>query len=171
MIIFLSTSDGILIVQGLSIIVNAPFHTGTKCVVMAKFDIEKACSLIQEYRLTYFYVAPPIVLALGKHPIVDKYDLSSLRWINSGAAPLGAELAEGVWNRLKIGVKQAYGLSETSPAAMIQKVDEWGRFQGSVGRLVPNMEAKIVDEDGKEVPTGEVRFTELTPNITALMSF
>lgn len=138
---------------------------------MAKFDIEKACSLIQEYRLTYFYVAPPIVLALGKHPIVDKYDLSSLRWINSGAAPLGAELAEGVWNRLKVGVKQAYGLSETSPAAMIQKVDEWGRFQGSVGRLVPNMEAKIVDEDGKEVPTGEVSSTWSTSNFVALMSF
>jgi long-subunit acyl-CoA synthetase (AMP-forming) len=102
-------------------------------------------------------VPPPIVLALGKHPAVDKYDLSSLRWMNSGAAPLSRELVEGVWNRLKVAVKQGYGLSETSPSTHVQFIDEWYRHLGSVGRLYPNMTAKIVDPQGKELPIGEVR--------------
>lgn len=103
------------------------------------------------------YVPPPIVLALGKHPVVAKYDLTSLRWINSAAAPLSRELAVSVWERLKIGVKQGYGLSETSPAVMLQLPEEWWKFQGSVGRLLPSMEAKIVDEDGTELGYNQVR--------------
>jgi acyl-coenzyme A synthetase/AMP-(fatty) acid ligase len=103
------------------------------------------------------YVPPPIVLALGKHPVIAKYDLSSLRWINSAAAPLSRELAVAVWERLKVGVKQGYGLSETSPAVMLQLPEEWWKFQGSVGRLYPSMEAKIVDEDGTELGYNQVR--------------
>lgn len=131
--------------------------TGVKCVVLPKFDLEKACKLIQDHHITFMYVPPPIVLALGKHPVISKYDLSSLRWINSAAAPLSRELAVSVWDRLKIGVKQGYGLSETSPGVMIQLAEEWWKYQGSVGRLYPNMEAKIVDEDGKELGYDKVR--------------
>lgn len=133
------------------------FHTGAKCVTMAKFDLERACKLIQDHRLTFIYVPPPIVLALGKHPVVDKYDLSSLRWINSAAAPVSKDLVANLWERLRVGVKQGYGLSETSPAAIMQFPEEWWRFQGSIGRLLSNMEAKIVDPQGKEVAVGEVR--------------
>lgn len=104
------------------------------------------------------FVAPPILLALGKHPVVAKYDLSSLRWINSAAAPLSLELVTAVWERLKIGVKQGYGLSETSPSVTSQLSDEWWKYQGSVGRLLPNMQAKIVNEQGEEVQQGEVCF-------------
>ncbi|KAK3192225.1 hypothetical protein K4F52_001855 [Lecanicillium sp. MT-2017a] len=142
-------------IYGLAIVLGNTIKSGVRCVIMAKFDLEKACKLIQDYRITFMYVPPPIVLALGKHPIVDKYDLSSLRWINSAAAPLSRELVVSVWERLKVGVKQGYGLSETSPVATMQFVDEWWKNQGSVGRLVPNMEAMIVGEDGKEAPTGE----------------
>lgn len=123
---------------------------------MGKFDLERFCQLIQKHGITFLYVPPPIVLALGKAPVVADYDLSTVKWINSGAAPLGRELVEAVWNRLKIGVKQGYGLSETSPTISTQFADEWWKFQGSVGRLVRGMSAKIVDPDGKEVPVNEV---------------
>lgn len=129
--------------------------TGSPCYVLPKWDLPQALSLIQRHRLTFIYVPPPIVLALGKQPIVDDYDLSSLRWINSGAAPVSRELVLAVWDRLKVGVKQGYGLSETSPTTHTQFSDEWFRFQGSVGRLYPGMMAKIVDPDGNEVPDGE----------------
>lgn len=79
-----------------------------------------------------------------------------MRFINSAAAPTSRDLVYAVWDRLKVGVKQGYGLSETSPTVTTQVMDEWARFQGSVGSLVPNMEAMIVDEEGKEVPMGEV---------------
>ncbi|KEY70027.1 hypothetical protein S7711_04042 [Stachybotrys chartarum IBT 7711] len=142
-------------IYGLSVVIGTTLFTGAKCIVMAKFDLEQACQLIQDHEITFLYVPPPIVLALGKHPLIDKYDLSSLRWINSGAAPLGKNLVEAVWNRLNIGVKQGYGLSETSPTTHSQFSDEFWKYHGSVGKLFPNMKAKIVDPDGKEVPTGE----------------
>lgn len=95
------------------------------------------------------------MLALAKHPAVDKYDLTSLKSVNSGAAPLPNELLELVWTRLKLPVKQGYGLSETSPTTHCQLPDEWAKFMGSVGKLVPNMEAMIVDLKGNEVSLGE----------------
>jgi 4-coumarate--CoA ligase len=131
-------------------------YSGVKTIVMAKFDLEKACRAIQDHQITLLYVPPPIVLALAKHPIVDSFDLSSVRFINSGAAPLTKELVDGVWKRLRIGVKQGYGMSEASPTTHSQMIDEFAKFVGSIGRLLPNMEAKIIDEEGKEVPDGEV---------------
>ena len=137
---------------------NITLITGAKCVFMSKFDLPKACQIIQDHRITFIYVPPPIILAFGKHPIIDKYDLSSLRFINSAAAPLSRDLVDAVWKRLKVAVKQGYGLSETSPAVSTQLMEEWAKYIGSIGKLVPNMEAKIVDEQGKEVPDGEVLF-------------
>ncbi|EHK17053.1 uncharacterized protein TRIVIDRAFT_80487 [Trichoderma virens Gv29-8] len=142
-------------IYGLFVVLGTTIHTGAKCVIMPKFDIEKACKLIQDNHVTFMYVPPPIVLALGKHPVISKYDLSSLRWITSAAAPLSRELAVSVWDRLKVGVKQGYGLSETSPGVMVQLPEEWYKYQGSVGRLYANMEAMIVDEDGKELGYNE----------------
>lgn len=125
---------------------------------MSRFDLEKACQVIQDFKITYAYVPPPVVLALGKEPAVDKYDLSTLKLMHSGAAPLTAELIDLVWNRLKIAVKQGYGLSEASPVSHAQRADEWEKFKTSVGKLAPNMQARIVDTEGNEVPYGEVCF-------------
>lgn len=138
---------------------------------MQRFDLEKWCAHVQNYRITFSYVVPPVVLLLGKHPVVDKYDLSSLRLMNSGAAPLTQELVETVYARLKVGIKQGYGLSETSPTTHTQPWDEWHSSIGSVGRLMPNMEAKYMSmpEDGsepQEVKVGEVGELSLRgPNI------
>lgn len=123
--------------------------------MLERFDLEKALEAIQKYGVTFTYVPPPIILIIGKHPLVDKYDLSTLKVLHSGAAPLTKELTESVWDRLKIPVKQGYGLSEASPITHSQTPDEWAKYIGSVGKLFPNMEAKIVDEDGKEVAEGE----------------
>ncbi|KJZ73057.1 hypothetical protein HIM_07629 [Hirsutella minnesotensis 3608] len=142
-------------IYGLSVVINSTLISGATCYVMPKFDIEATCRLVQERRVTYLYVPPPIVLLLSKHPVVERYDLSSLRFVNSGAAPLSRELVAAVWQRLSIGVKQGYGLSETSPVATVQLADEWWRIQGTVGRLVAGMTGKVVDEQGNEVPRGQ----------------
>lgn len=136
-------------------------YGGYHAVIMSKFDIEKFCANVQNYRITYAYVVPPVVLLLSKHPVVDKYDLSSLRMMNSGAAPLTRELVEAASARIKVGIKQGYGLSETSPTSHAQSWDEWDKYIGSVGKLMPNMEAKYMTtpEDGsepREVAVGEV---------------
>ncbi|GMG09234.1 unnamed protein product [Aspergillus oryzae] len=128
---------------------------------MERFDIEKWCAHVQNYRITFSYVVPPVVLLLSKHPIVDKYDLSSLRIMNSGAAPLTRELVEAVYARIKCGIKQGYGLSETSPTTHTQPWEEWRTSIGSVGKLLPNMEAKYMtmpedESEPREVSVGEV---------------
>ena len=123
---------------------------------MPKFDIENFCKAIQKYKITFAYVVPPVVLLLSKHPSVSKYDLSSLRMINSGAAPLTYELVESLYARIKVPVKQGYGLSETSPTTHTQPWSLWRSTIGSVGRLMPNMTAKYTAEDETEVPAGQV---------------
>lgn len=105
---------------------------------MERFDIEKFCKTIQEERITYSYVVPPVVLLLAKHPCVSNYNLSSLRMLNSGAAPLTGDLTEAVYKRIKIPIKQGYGMSELSPTTHVQAWKDWKRKIGSVGQLLPS---------------------------------
>jgi 4-coumarate--CoA ligase len=122
---------------------------------MPKFDLERFCSNIQNFNVTFAYVVPPVVLLLGKSPVVSKYNLSSIRMMNSGAAPLTREIVDAVWNRLKIPIKQGYGLSETSPTTHTQLWEDWQSTIGSVGRLLPNQVAKYMDAEEKEVLAGQ----------------
>jgi long-subunit acyl-CoA synthetase (AMP-forming) len=122
---------------------------------MAKFDLDRFCQHIQTHKITYTYAVPPVILMLGKSPIVDKYDLSSLRMLKSGAAPLTKELTDAVYKRLHIPIKQGYGLSETSPTTHTQRWEDWHAHIGSVGRLLPNQTAKYIDDFEIEVPLGE----------------
>src|SRR5690606_20714688 len=115
---------------------------------------EQFLALHQDHRITHGFVVPPIVLALAKHPLVDRYDLSALEVVVSGAAPLSAELSEAAAARLGCTVMQGYGLTETAPVTHVNPRD--ANRPGSVGVLLPNTEAKIVDlETGEEVATGE----------------
>ncbi|KAI5821260.1 hypothetical protein BZA77DRAFT_340682 [Pyronema omphalodes] len=142
-------------IYGLTCLIMHNVYSGKKTVVMERFDIEKFCKLVQEYKITYSYVVPPVVLLLAKSPVVTKYDLSSLKMLNSGAAPLTSELVQAVWDRIKVPVKQGYGLSETSPVTHTQQWHLWQTTIGSVGYMLPNLTAKYCDEEGNEVPVGE----------------
>jgi len=86
---------------------------------------------------------PPIVVALAKHPAVDRYDLSKLTTIGSGAAPLGKEVEEACLARIGCHVGQGYGMTETSCASQVSPLD--GVRAGSAGVPLPNTECKIVD--------------------------
>ncbi|MCJ1384106.1 hypothetical protein MMC17_007222 [Xylographa soralifera] len=142
-------------IYGLTCLIHQSMYSGWKLVVMPKFDLEKFCSTIQSQKITFSYIVPPVVLLLGKHPIVDKYDLSSLRMLNSGAAPLTKELVDSVYQRLKVPIKQGYGLSETSPTTHMQRWEDWQSTIGAVGRLLPNQTAKYMSPDEHEVPAGQ----------------
>ncbi len=74
-------------IYGLTALMNAPLRQGATVVVLPRFDLEQFLAAIQNHRITGLFVAPPIVLALAKHPLVADYDLSSLRYIVSAAAP------------------------------------------------------------------------------------
>jgi 4-coumarate--CoA ligase len=87
---------------------------------MPAFDMETFLKTIQEHRITFIYVAPPVIVRLSRDKMVNKYDLSSVNMITSGAAPLTKELVDAVHKRLGIKINQAYGLSETSPMTHTQ---------------------------------------------------
>ncbi|KAH7052349.1 putative phenylacetyl-CoA ligase [Macrophomina phaseolina] len=140
-------------IYGISALVFVPVYRGLAAYVMAGFDLEVFCKTVQQEKITFAFIVPPVALALAKHPLVDKYDLSSLRILTSGAAPTAKELVEAIYHRLKVPVRQVYGLSETSPAVSSQSWEEWDKPIGSSGRLVPSMSLKIM-ESGKEVRKG-----------------
>jgi len=151
-------------IYGLNVLILNPIYTGVHTLVLQRFDLEKWCQLVQDHKVTYSYIVPPIVLLLCKHPVVEKYDLSSLRMTNSGAAPLTKDLVDSLYKRKGVRVKQGYGLSETSPTIFIQRWQDWQTAVGTTGRMVPNLLAKFCavpregqESDGtKEVPQGEV---------------
>jgi acyl-CoA synthetase (AMP-forming)/AMP-acid ligase II len=130
-------------IYGMQVLMNTGLRAGVTIVTMARFDLEQFLALHGKYGLTRAFVAPPMVVALAKHPIVDNYDLSSLRLIFSGAAPLSAELAIECGARLDCEVVQGYGMTELSP---VSHATPSGMFKpGSVGVTVPNTETAIVD--------------------------
>jgi acyl-CoA synthetase (AMP-forming)/AMP-acid ligase II len=133
----------------LSIMTN--HYIGGKTVFMTAFDLERCLQLLQEHKVDRCGLVPPIILALAKHPIVSKYDLSALRTIGCGAAPLGAEIQRAAGRRLKCVVKQGWGMTELSavgaifPDELAHSLNDDAPCLGSVGVLVPGSEAKIVD--------------------------
>lgn len=137
---------------GLNILVLSSFLHGFRVVVVPRFDINVFCAAVQRFHANMSVVVPPILLALARHPDVDKYDMSSLTAVISGAAPLGRELCEEVQHRLpKLGLAQGYGLSETAPVLLRCIVDRHRQHLGSAGQIVPFNEIRLVNYDGKDV--------------------
>jgi 4-coumarate--CoA ligase len=130
-------------IYGLTKTVINSLYTGSTTIVMSRFEIEKWCSLVQRHSITFAYIVPPIALLLSKHAAVERYELSSIRMANSGAAPLSQELIDACYRRTGIRIKQGYGMTESCPTAFNQTWDEWNTPVGSTGKLLPNMEAKV----------------------------
>lgn len=123
---------------------NRPLYT-----MSGKFDLELLLQLTQEHKPTHAHLVPPIILGLAKSPLVEEYDLSSLQSIVSAASPLGYDTESAAQARLGgCTVKQAWGMSELSPIGTFSPSSK--TKVGSVGPLVPNTTAKIIDEQTGE---------------------
>ncbi len=145
-------------IYGMTVLLNAALSNRAALVTMPKFDLVEFLGLIAERKCTYVFIAPPVAVALAKHPLVDQYDLSSIHTVFSGAAPLDKALGGAVAARLGCNVRQGYGMSEMSPVSHAIPFSDNDTELDSVGPAVANMECKIVDPvTGEEVeyPTGE----------------
>ncbi|KAK7705464.1 hypothetical protein SLS63_014118 [Diaporthe eres] len=143
-----------------------PLYEGTTIYVMKQFSLEAFCETVQREKITYAYIVPPVGVALAKNPMVSKYDLSSLRMLHSSAAPMANDLIEAIYERLKVPVRQGYGLTEASPLVCSQRLEDWNRLIGCSGRLIPSMSMRIM-ADGKEVEQGrEGEICIKGPNVT-----
>ena len=140
-------------IYGMTVLMNCGLRIGATIITMPRFDLEQFLSLHQEHGITRSFVAPPIVVALAKHPLVDQYDLSALQQVFSGAAPLSAELALEAGARIGCEIVQGFGMTEMSPVSHLTPP---GAFKaGSVGVTVPNTQTRIIDpETGQELGIG-----------------
>jgi acyl-CoA synthetase (AMP-forming)/AMP-acid ligase II len=129
---------------GLSMMMNASLYQGTTLVTMERFDPEAFLRTIEEHRITRLYVVPTIAVLLAKSPMVDRFDLSSLRSIVSGGASLDPATARLVRERIGCEIGQGYGLTEAMVSFM-QSPE--AAPSASVGRTAPGVECKIVDVD------------------------
>jgi len=130
-------------IYGMNVLMNAFLSRGAALITMPRFDLEALLGHIQTHRVEKLLIAPPVAIALAKHPLVDRFDLSSLKIVMSAAAPLGAEVAEALARRIGCTVIQGYGMTELSP--LTHAVPHRSPRAGSVGITSPNASTRIVD--------------------------
>lgn len=141
-------------IYGLNVLLNPYLAAGGALVTMPRFDLDAYLKLCQDHASARLWVAPPVALALAKHPVVDNYDLSKVQAVFSAAAPLGTDLAAACGERLGASVLQGYGMTELSPVSHLVTPDS--PRPGSVGLTLPGTRCRIVDpETGADQGVGE----------------
>ncbi|CAD5210852.1 unnamed protein product [Bursaphelenchus okinawaensis] len=132
-------------------------RNGAKCVVIRKYNPEILFDSIQKYKVRFICLVPPILVFMSRSDLMKKFDLSSLVFVMTGAAPVGKELCDTLKKKFPSikQIAQAYGMTETS---MASHLPVFGRDNPAAsGFLIPNFEMKIVDQDTNEiVPLGKV---------------
>lgn len=133
-----------------------PFYMGGPVYWMPRFDFVQFLAYNRKYRITFFFTVPPIYLLIAKSPnVTDQF--KTLEIAISGAAPLGKDLQHAASQKLggpECFISQTWGLSETTGSATIMPMD-MSDDTGSVSPLIPNMLARIVDDDGADVEPGK----------------
>nr|AAK58908.1 4-coumarate:CoA ligase 3 [Populus trichocarpa x Populus deltoides] len=138
-------------IYALNSIMLCGLRVGASILIMPKFDIGTLLGLIEKYKVSIAPVVPPVMLAIAKSPDFDKHDLSSLRMIKSGGAPLGKELEDTVrakFPQARLG--QGYGMTEAGPVLAMCLAFAKEPFDikpGACGTVVRNAEMKIVDPE------------------------
>ncbi|PYN67773.1 MAG: 4-coumarate--CoA ligase family protein, partial [Candidatus Rokuibacteriota bacterium] len=143
-------------IYGLVVIMKLGLANGSTIVSMPRFDMLEFLGAVQKYRVTILPLMPPIVLGMVKHPAVAQFDLSTVRMVFSGAAPLGEAIARELSQKLGCPVVQGYGMTEASPVTHLSPTKDAPMKPGSAGCVIPNTEVKLADvTSGREVAQGE----------------
>lgn len=139
----------------LTVALNAPLVNGGTVLIVPKFSPEAVFRVIKDYQATIFAGVPTMYNYLLQYPDEEVKDLSSIRFCISGGASMPVALLEKFEQRFNIRLSEGYGLSESSPVTCFNPLDR-PRKAGSIGRSITNVENKVVDENGEEVPAGTV---------------
>jgi acyl-CoA synthetase (AMP-forming)/AMP-acid ligase II len=144
-------------IYGAQIVLNLSLRAGARVVTLPRFDFTAFLEAIAEHRTDRVCVSPPVLVMLAKSPLVDSYDLSAVRYLFSGAAPLDEDLAGKVASRLGCRIRQGYGMTELSPTSHATPDHRDDLPVGSVGLPVPHMSWRVVDPaTGLDVLPGQV---------------
>jgi fatty-acyl-CoA synthase len=132
-------------------------YLGATSVILPAPAPQAILSAIQEHRVTKFFAPPTVWISLLRHPDFDRYDLSSLRKGYYGASPMPVEVLREIQRRLpEVRLWNFYGQTELAPVATILPPEEQVAYAGSAGRPALNVETRVVDDDGRPLPPGEV---------------
>ncbi|KAJ3388180.1 putative fatty-acid--CoA ligase FadD10 [Lobulomyces angularis] len=134
---------------GLGEVLPIAFMNRISVAVTENYDFNSFLKALSKWKCTTAHIVPPIALLLAKSPETKNHDLTHLRLIVTGGAPLGAETSQAVKEKLGIPIKQAYGMTELSPISLITV--STNIVEGSVGVLVPNQIAKILSPEGQSL--------------------
>ncbi len=134
---------------------NAAISAGACVTLLPRFDPGKALEIIERDNCTVFEGVPTMYGAMLNHPDRDKVDVSCLRVCASGGASLPVEILRGFEDAFKCKLLEGYGLSETSPVASFNHPGR-ERKPGSIGTPLEGVEFRLVDDEGNDVPAGEI---------------
>ncbi len=132
-------------IYGITVVANTIMASGATVITMPQFDFEHFLQLLQDYKATQAFLVPPVVQLLAKHPLVEKFDLSHLKTVVSGGAPLSEELSEACSKRLDCVVLQAYGMTEAGPVTHFSYADATRNRPGAIGHAYPNTLCRVID--------------------------
>lgn len=132
----------------------SPLRVGAQLTVVGKFSPDAFFDAVAKHRPTYFSGVPTIFALLVTKAAERETDLSSLRFAVCGAAPATRELLQASEELLGVPLLEGYGLTEATCASAINPLDG-PRKVGTVGTALPGQEIRIVDEELRELPTGE----------------
>ncbi|KAI0767430.1 acetyl-CoA synthetase-like protein [Fomes fomentarius] len=142
---------------GLHMVLFGSMVFGSTLVISARFQLERMLQSIQQYRVTHLYLVPPHAVLLCKSSIVQKYDLSSVQVLGIGAAPVSAELTEGLVKLLPhCVIGQGYGMTEVTTMVAYLQLDKQVGTLGCAGILLPGITARVVRPDGTLAALGEL---------------
>ena len=139
---------------GLNVTLGLLAKTGATGVITERFEPVECLRLVQEHGITVLFGAPTMYTALVATPGADQYDLSSVRLAISGAAPLPAEILRRFKELFGVDVYEGYGLTETAPTLTSNRVAAAPK-PGSIGKPLPGVEIRLVDEAGDDVELGD----------------
>jgi long-chain acyl-CoA synthetase len=142
-------------VYGMTVAMNLALLGAAKLVLLPRPEIGPIVEAIEKHRVTLFPGVPTLYVAFNNFPGIEKRNLKSVRACISGSAPLPLEVAERFEKLTGAKLVEGYGLTEASPVTHCNPLYGERRL-GSVGLPLPGVDAKVVDEEGKEVPLGEV---------------
>ena len=134
---------------------NLTVLNGATVALVERFEPASSLEVVRKYRCTVLYGAPPMFVAWAQIPTIGDYDLSSLRYVASGAAALPVKVMETFQAVAGAPISEGYGLSEAAPVVSSNAAGPVVK-PGTVGPAIPGVEVKIVDEAGNEVPRGEM---------------
>jgi len=141
---------------GMSVTMNAPVLAGGEIILMPRFRARDVVKAIQKYRPDFLIGVPTMFVALNNLPDIHRYDLSSLRGIFVGAAPLTRAIKDDFERKTGGRMIEGYGLTEAVTAIMANPYKGMHKV-GSIGIPFPDVEVKIVSlDDGRDLPPGEL---------------